>query len=210
MRLRPSTVVNAVLPAATYFLSGFLWTWIAQAPFLMATEDWSGPPLLVSRNVILSGGLPLVLGVVSGILFSGHGRNIRKGYPALIAGFLFLFAFAPIRHRWVWGNDQLIEGLILNGIRDLIIALPPVLMVGMASKLAVGLWSWKLVSFGVALLVVAGRVANEAVMLLIGNDRFPLLLVQPLVFGTWVGALAALTGVWIWWSTIQEAEAAAD
>jgi hypothetical protein len=202
-----------VSPTVTYFLAGYFWTLMAQAPYLLAAEDWSAIPpfIFVSRNVVLSGGIPLLFGVISGIVMCKHVREVKKGYRAVLAAFSLLFAFAPVRHRWIWGDDvlttlsddaPLFSRLMLafiNWLGDLAVAILPLLMVGLACKLSLGRFRWTLIWAGAVLLVIADRLTMKAIQMAIGNDWFPPILAKPLVFATWVGVLAGFSGFWTAW-----------
>lgn len=212
------TVVRAVLvTAAIYSLSGFFATLVAQAPFLIAAEDWSGsglpPHFFLSRNIVLSGGLPLLVGVLISIYFCGHRRAIQKGRP-LLGVLVLLIAFAPISHRWVWGDDVSGTFEVANAptyswfvnalgelVGDSLVALLPVLMVGLACKLMVGHWYWRFVWIGVAALVVTDKLTSEFLTTLLRKDWIRAFTLQAPLYGAWVGVLAGIAGVWIFWST---------
>jgi hypothetical protein len=211
-----SGIRGVIATVSIYCLAGLLSTLVAQAPFLLAAKDWSMPPPhpFTSRNVILSGGLPLLVGVLIGIYFCGHRRAIQNGLRPLLGVLVLLIAFAPIRHRWVWGDDVSatieitgfpIYSWLTNAIGELVgdslVALLPVLMVGLACKLMVARWHWKIVWIGVVILVVTDWMTDEILLILLRYNWFPPIVTQSLKYGAWVGVLAGTAGVWIFWST---------
>jgi hypothetical protein len=120
----------------------------------------------------------------------------------------------------VWGDDVSatieitgfpIYSWLTNAIGELVgdslVALLPVLMVGLACKLMVARWHWKIVWIGVVILVVTDWMTDEILLILLRYNWFPPIVTQSLKYGAWVGVLAGIAGVWFFWSTTASLQA---